>query len=256
LIENCKDIIACGFDMNKTFIFSNIEYMGSLYPNVVKIEKLVSNSTVRGLFGVTLSDNIGRNAFPARQAAPSFYSSFPLVFGNDTCKNRRCLVPMGIDQDPYFRMVRDITKKLGKKYLKPALIHSKFLPSLAGKEYKMSSSDPKNAIFLQDTPKQITKKINSAFSGGQDNEQKQRELGANLDVDIPYIFLKFFLEDNEQLKKIGQDYHSGNLLTGEVKQICAQVINHVIKEHKENRARVTNQTVLEYMKLRPLNLEL
>lgn len=25
--ENAKDIIACGFDINKTFIFSNMEYM-------------------------------------------------------------------------------------------------------------------------------------------------------------------------------------------------------------------------------------
>jgi tryptophanyl-tRNA synthetase len=28
LIENAKDIIALGFDINKTFIFSDIDYMG------------------------------------------------------------------------------------------------------------------------------------------------------------------------------------------------------------------------------------
>lgn len=28
LIENVKDIIAVGFDINKTFIFSNLEYVG------------------------------------------------------------------------------------------------------------------------------------------------------------------------------------------------------------------------------------
>jgi tryptophanyl-tRNA synthetase len=27
-VENAKDIIACGFDINKTFIFSDLEYMG------------------------------------------------------------------------------------------------------------------------------------------------------------------------------------------------------------------------------------
>lgn len=27
-IENIKDIIACGFDINKTFIFSDFSYMG------------------------------------------------------------------------------------------------------------------------------------------------------------------------------------------------------------------------------------
>lgn len=27
-MENAKDIIACGFDVNKTFIFSDLDYMG------------------------------------------------------------------------------------------------------------------------------------------------------------------------------------------------------------------------------------
>lgn len=26
--ENAKDIIACGFDINKTFIFSDLDYLG------------------------------------------------------------------------------------------------------------------------------------------------------------------------------------------------------------------------------------
>jgi len=28
--QNAKDIIACGFDSNKTFIFSDLEYVGSV----------------------------------------------------------------------------------------------------------------------------------------------------------------------------------------------------------------------------------
>ena len=34
--ENAKDIIACGFDLDKTFIFLDTEYMGHMYKNVVK----------------------------------------------------------------------------------------------------------------------------------------------------------------------------------------------------------------------------
>jgi tryptophanyl-tRNA synthetase len=29
--ENAKDIIACGFDINKTFIFSDFEYMAYVF---------------------------------------------------------------------------------------------------------------------------------------------------------------------------------------------------------------------------------
>lgn len=37
--ENAKDIIACGFDIERTFIFSDFDYMGSLYPGVVAIQR-------------------------------------------------------------------------------------------------------------------------------------------------------------------------------------------------------------------------
>jgi len=33
--ENVKDIIACGFDVNKTFIFSDTQYIGKLYENFI-----------------------------------------------------------------------------------------------------------------------------------------------------------------------------------------------------------------------------
>ena len=81
---------------------------------------------VRSIFGLTESDNIGKIAFPATQAAPSFPNSFPHMFG--TRKDLRCLIPCAIDQDPYFRLTRDVAPKLG--HFKPALIMSKFFPAL------------------------------------------------------------------------------------------------------------------------------
>jgi len=255
LISNCKDIIACGFDKSKTFIFSNLDYMGTLYPNVVRIERQINNSQIRGLFGIKPSDNIGKTAFPARQAAPSFYSSFPIIFQNDSHKNRRCLVPMGIDQDPYFRMVRLITKKLGKQYKKPALIHSKFLPSTQGKDKKMSSSDPSSAIFLHYTEKQIRKVISKSFSGGQDNEPLQREKGANINVDIPYTYLQYFLEDKEELNNLGLEYQAGHLLSGDIKDKCTSILTQVVQEHKEIRSKITDEDVFDFMKVRPLSIQ-
>ena len=36
-INNIKDIIAFGFDLEKTFIFLDTEYIKELYPNVIKV---------------------------------------------------------------------------------------------------------------------------------------------------------------------------------------------------------------------------
>ncbi len=79
----------------------------------------------------------------------------------------------------------------------------------------MSASLPDTCILLTDTAKQIKNKINrKAFSGGQDTAEKQRELGADLEIDVPYNYLQFFLEDDDEFKQIGEDYSSGKLMTG------------------------------------------
>jgi tryptophanyl-tRNA synthetase len=99
-----------------------------MYPNILKIQKHVTTSQVKGIFGFQNHDNIGKYGFPAVQAAPSFSSTFPHIFGERT--DIHCLIPCAIDQDPYFRMTRDVAVRLN--YPKPALIHSKFFPALQG----------------------------------------------------------------------------------------------------------------------------
>ena len=44
--ENAKDIIACGFDMKKTFIFSDMDYIQHMYPVVLKIQKATTYNQV------------------------------------------------------------------------------------------------------------------------------------------------------------------------------------------------------------------
>ena len=44
--ENAKDIIACGFDMSKTFIFSDLDYIQHMYPTILQIQKLTTYNQV------------------------------------------------------------------------------------------------------------------------------------------------------------------------------------------------------------------
>lgn len=196
--ENAKDIVAVGFDPKKTFIFSNVDYVGHMYPNIIRIQKKVTLNQVRGIFGMTDSSNIGQIGFPATQAAPSFASSFPVVLkGYDDIP---CLIPCAIDQDPYFRMTRDVAPRLG--WRKPGLIHAKFFPALQGAKSKMSASDSNSSIYLTDTPDMIRQKIkNYAFSGGGATKEEHEANGANLEVDVSYQWLRFFMEDDERLAK-------------------------------------------------------
>ena len=199
-LKNIKDIIALGFDAKKTFIFRNFEYYGAMYKPIARISKAITANQVRGCFGFGMSDNVGKWGFPPVQAAPSFSCAFPHIF-TDPKRAVSCLIPCAIDQDPYFRMTRDVAPRL--KYLKPSLIHSTFFPALQGSHTKMSASIDSSAIFLTDTPKKIQKKINThCFSGGGADLEEHMAQGGCADVDVAFQWLTFFLHDDEQLEQI------------------------------------------------------
>jgi len=249
--ENAKDIIACGFDVSKTFIFSDLDYVGTMYPNICRIQKTFTKNQVSGCFGFSDSDNCGKFAFPAVQAAPSFSNSFPHIFGNR--KDVPCLIPCAIDQDPYFRMTRDSAPKLG--YLKPSLIHSKFFPALQGAKSKMSGSVDSSAIFVTDTKKKIKDKINKyAFSGGGATVEEHKEKGGDCNVDVSYQWLTFFEEDDQKLERIREEYSSGRMMTGEIKKELIDCITPLVQQHQEARAQVTDEMVKAFMTPRPMNL--
>ncbi|KAG0605165.1 hypothetical protein M758_9G036800 [Ceratodon purpureus] len=250
--ENAKDIIACGFDISRTFIFSDFDYVGGeFYRNMVRISKCVTLNQVRGIFGFVGEDHIGKVMFPPVQAAPSFPTSFPHLFGDaKQSKDIRCLIPCAIDQDPYFRMTRDAAPRLG--YNKPALIESTFFPALQGDSGKMSASDPYSAIYVTDTAKQIKDKVNKSFSGGRDTAEEQRKYGANVEVDVPIKYLGFFLDDDEELKRITEAYRTGQMLTGEVKKVLIDILVTMVERHRRARAAVTEEMVDVFMTARPL----
>jgi len=220
-----------------------------MYVEIVKIQNLVTLNQARVIFGFGDSDSIGKVSFPAVQAAPSFSNSFPDIFRKDS--NIFCLIPQAIDQDPYFRMTRDIAPRLG--YHKPALIHSKFFPALQGLESKMNASDANSAVFLNDNRKDIENKIRKyAYSGGKDTLAQQRKEGADLNVDISYQWLTFFLYDDARLAQIKADYGSGKILTRDIKEILVQVISDLVASHQQRRSLVTDDVIKRFMTSRPL----
>lgn len=244
--DNAKDVIAVGFNPENTFIFSDLEYMnGAFYENVVRTSRQITTSTAKAVFGFQDSDNIGKVHFASVQIATAFPSSFPDVL--NLPPKTPCLIPCAIDQDPYFRVCRDVADKL--KFSKPSLIHAKFFPALQGASTKMSASDTSSSIFMGDTPKQIQKKINKfAFSGGAATLEEHRKFGGNPDVDVAYQYLSFFSYDDEKLSKLSDGYKSGEILSSEMKSECIQVLQKYVSEYQERRSKVDTKVLESFMK--------
>lgn len=117
----------------------------------------------------------------------------------------------------------------------------------------MSSSDPTSAIFMSDSKKEIQKKINKyAFSGGRATVEEHRELGGMPDVDVSYQYLTYFLDDDEELEGIRVSYQKGEMLTGEMKKKCIEVMQEYVAGFQARRAKVTDEVLEAYMTPRRL----
>ena len=50
--RNARDIIAVGFPLDKTFIFSDFDYVGgAFYKNIVKVARAITINQARATFG-------------------------------------------------------------------------------------------------------------------------------------------------------------------------------------------------------------
>jgi len=103
---------------------------------------------------------------------------------------------------------------------------------------------------MNDTLNQIKNKINRhGFSGGRETEEEHRKYGGDTEVDVAYQYLGFFLDDDDELARIGevsqgpdqrtqhlhveQDYRAGRLLTGQLKARCIRVLQDFISDFQE-----------------------
>lgn len=246
--SNIKDIIAFGFNPQTTFIFRNTEYMGEMYQTVLPLQRALTCSAVKNTLGLQHGDSVGKYAFPATQAAPCFSAAFKRVLQTD--RPMRCIVPCAIDQDPFFVLTRHAAHRL--KYMPPALLHTKFLPALKGMTHKMSSSAEENGVIsLHDTDSQIQKKMRRAFSGGRATIEEMKKLGADIDADVAYQFIRFFSTDDDLFRSVTEKYSSGEMNSGQVKDMAAEVlVRDVLADWRRRRALVTDEDVAQFCSIR------
>jgi tryptophanyl-tRNA synthetase len=231
--DNCLDLIALGFDPKKTRIFLDTEYVRTLYPIALEVAKRVTFSAARAVFGFDTSTNIGMVFFTSMQSAPAF---LPTILAG---RNIPVLIPCAIDQDPHFRITRDVAPKMG--YYKPALVHSRFFPSLLGLD-KMSASLPETSIFTTDTPEEARKKIANAFTGGRTTVKEQKELGGIPEVCAVYQYSFYLFEkDDRRALDLRQECLQGASTCGECKNKLAAKVVQFLKRHQTAREQARDQ---------------
>ena len=204
--EVMLDYLSIGIDPEKTTIYiqSMIPEVAELtifYSNLVTIARLERNPTVkteiaqkREIFGESVT--YGFLGYPVSQAA------------DITCFEGE-LVPVGEDQLPLIEQCREIVRKFNSIYgevltePEAVLSSAKRIKGLDGNE-KMGKSLG-NAIYLSDTPEEITKKVMSAVT---DPNRIRKDDKGNPDVCMVAYYHNLFT-NKEDCKRVCEECKAG-----------------------------------------------
>ena len=204
--EVMLDYLSVGIDPEKTTIYiqsmiPEIAELTVFYSNLVTIARLERNPTVktemaqkREIFGESVT--YGFLGYPVSQAA-------------DITAFEGEIIPVGEDQLPLIEQCREIVRKFNSIYgevLKEpeaVLSQTKRIKGLDGNE-KMGKSLG-NAIYLSDTPNEITKKVMSAVT---DPNRIRKDDKGNPDICMVAYYHNLFTT-NEECKKICEECKAG-----------------------------------------------
>jgi len=233
---------ALGLDLNKSDIYFQSERShdakksNAYYTLASNFSRYATFNEFKAVYG---DINPGKMNASLLQAADMYHPQLPEFEG----KAIPTFIPVGIDQDPHIRIARDMANRdKDHRFLPIASTYHLFLPGLKG-DGKMSSSNENSFIGMTDSPKEVETKIKKyAFSGGKDTMEEHRKKGGNPDVDVSFQYLRMFFEpDDAKLKKIEEDYRSGKLLTGELKEYLIKKVNAFLREHQEKREKAKKE---------------
>ncbi|WP_458189927.1 tryptophan--tRNA ligase [Haladaptatus sp. NG-WS-4] len=148
------------------------------------------------------------------------------------------VVPVGLDQDPHLRLTRDVASRFrDATYLKPASTYHRFMRGLQGG--KMSSSDPKSHIALTDSIADAKRKIDEAKTGGRASVEAHRREGGVVEEDMVFELLASHLvDDDDELRRIRAAYESGEMLSGELKELAKDRLETFLRAHQRRREAV------------------
>jgi len=137
------------------------------------------------------------------------------------------------------------TKLGGYGFIQPSATFHRFITGLTGE--KMSSSKPDSAIFLTDSPKDATKKIMNAKTGGAVTLEEQKKHGGKPDECVVYeLFLYHLIDEDKELQEIYNDCKTGKKMCGHCKKYAAQLMEKLLLDIQEKR-KTAKEKIKQYL---------
>ncbi|MBW2237668.1 MAG: tryptophan--tRNA ligase [Deltaproteobacteria bacterium] len=169
------------------------------------------------------------------------FLGYPVLQAADIIMYKAYGVPVGVDQIPHVEITREIARRFnhfyGDIFPEPKSILTD-TPKILGIDRRKMSKSYNNAIFLSDSPDEITAKVAKMLT---DINRARRSDPGNPDVCNVFEFHKLY-SDSQTIEKINRECRSAEIGCVDCKQIMAQNLIKALEPLREKR---------EYYEARP-----
>lgn len=163
------------------------------------------------------------------------FLGYPVLQAADIIMYKADGVPVGIDQVPHVEITREIARRFnhlfGNTFPEPEAILTKAFKILGADRRKMSKSYG-NAIFLADSPEEVSAKVSGMIT---DPQRARRSDPGNPDVCNVYDFHKMYT-DSKAVDEINEQCRSAQIGCVDCKGIMAKNLIAYLEPSREKRA--------------------
>jgi len=232
VLEVALDYLAVGIDPTKTtfFIQSLIPQIAELtiyFLNLVTWNRLKHNPTVKA--------EIQQKGYG--EEVPAGFMVYPVSQAADITIVKADVVPVGDDQIPMLEQTSELVRKFNRLYKTEVLVDPvpllstiARLPGIDGKA-KMGKSLG-NAIFLADSPDEITKKVKSMYT---DPTHLRVEDPGKVEGNPVFTYLDAFGTNPQKILELKEHYQRGGLGDSIVKKYLLEELLAFLEPIRKRR---------------------
>lgn len=231
--------IAAGIEPEKvTFYLQSaiheIHEMYTLFQNLATVSRLERIPSLKEM------------ARDAEIEMPFGLLGYPVLQTADILCAKANIVPVGKDNSAHVEIAREIARRFnniyGEVFPIPEYIPGE-TPTLVGLDgqRKMSKS-LNNAIFLNDTAKEVERKVMSMYT---DPNRVRADIPGTVEGNPVFSFHDIFNPNQAEVEDLKARYRAGKVGDVEVKQKLAAALNHLLDPMRERRARYEESGLVE-----------
>ena len=239
-IELLKEWIACGIDPEKSnlYIQSDIKEHAELYlilNMITPVSWLERNPTYK--------DAMQQDEYKKKNNAG--FLTYPVLQTADIILYDADLVPIGEDQKPHLELAREIVRHFHYLYKTEVFKEPKELlteiPRLPGLDGRKMSKSYNNAIYLDESDKDIWEKVRKAKT---DPARIKKTDPGHPEVCIVFDYHKAF-SSSEEVSEIEEACKAGSIGCVECKKKCAANIKKIVEPIREKKEALTDDYILD-----------